>query len=272
MSDTKQRVLTTLCLAPIIVVLFYILPVKWFFVFLSLVALLSIFELITMSGIAERYLILFLSILGFVPLYTQSIHIFLMWLLFSPVIFLVTQFLQRESIKKENVNRDIIRGVSVMLLSEIFIVLPLFYLYLLKDVNTIFPLLLILSLWSSDMAAYFLGKNFGKKLLVPRISPKKTYVGLLGAIIGPMIIMALSSRFMGTGIIEAAIIGALIGILGQIGDIFESTGKRICDVKDSSSLLPGHGGMLDRIDSLIFTAPFLYHYFTGIKFLTGIRV
>jgi len=272
LSDTKQRVLTTLCLAPIIVVLFYILPVKWFFVFLSLVALLSIFELITMSGIAERYLILFLSILGFVPLYTQSIHIFLMWLLFSPVIFLVTQFLQRESIKKENVNRDIIRGVSVMLLSEIFIVLPLFYLYLLKDVNTIFPLLLILSLWSSDMAAYFLGKNFGKKLLVPRISPKKTYVGLLGAIIGPMIIMALSSRFMGTGIIEAAIIGALIGILGQIGDIFESTGKRICDVKDSSSLLPGHGGMLDRIDSLIFTAPFLYHYFTGIKFLTGIRV
>lgn len=225
-----------------------------------------------MSGIAERYLILFLSILGFVPLYTQSIHIFLMWLLFSPVIFLVTQFLQRESIKKENVNRDIIRGVSVMLLSEIFIVLPLFYLYLLKDVNTIFPLLLILSLWSSDMAAYFLGKNFGKKLLVPRISPKKTYVGLLGAIIGPMIIMALSSRFMGTGIIEATIIGALIGILGQIGDIFESTGKRICDVKDSSSLLPGHGGMLDRIDSLIFTAPFLYHYFTGIKFLTGIRV
>lgn len=225
-----------------------------------------------MSGIAERYLILFLSILGFVPLYTQSIDIFLMWLLFSPVIFLVTQFLQQESIKKENVNRDIIRGVSVLLLGEIFIVLPLFYLYLLKDVDTIFPLLLILSLWASDIAAYFLGKNFGKKLLVPRISPKKTYVGLLGAIIGPMITMAFSSKFMGTGIIESTIIGAFIGLLGQIGDIFESTGKRICDVKDSSSLLPGHGGMLDRIDSLIFTAPFLYHYFTGIKFLTGIRV
>ncbi len=85
--------------------------------------------------------------------------------------------------------------------------------------------------------------------------------------------MGLFSRFMGTGIIESTIIGALVGILGQIGDIFESTGKRICDVKDSSFLLlPGHGGILDRIDSLIFTAPFLYHYFTGIKFLTGIRV
>ncbi len=87
-----------------------------------------------------------------------------------------------------------------------------------------------------------------------------------------MIITALSSKLMGIGIIEATIIGALIGILGQIGDIFESAGKRVCDVKDSSSLLPGHGGILDRIDSLVFTAPFLYHYFTGIKFLTGIRV
>jgi phosphatidate cytidylyltransferase len=225
-----------------------------------------------MSGIAERYLVLFLSILGFVPLYTKSIDIFLMWLLFSPVIFLITQFLQRESIKKDNVNHNIMRGVSIMLIAEIFIVLPLFYLYLLKDVNAIFPLILILTLWASDIAAYFLGKTFGKKLLVPRISPKKTYLGLLGAVIGPMIVMALSSWFMGTGIIESIIVGGLIGLLGQIGDIFESAGKRVCDVKDSSSLLPGHGGMLDRIDSLIFTAPFLYLYFTRIKFLTGIRV
>lgn len=263
--------LTALCLAPIIVGLFYFLPVKWFFVFLALVAILSIYELITMSGIAERYLILFLSILGFVPLYTQSIHIFLMWLLFSPVIFLITQFLQRESIKKDNINRNIMRGVSIMLLAEIFVVLPLFYLYLLKDVNALFPLILILALWASDIAAYFLGKTFGKKLLVPRISPKKTWEGLLGAVVGPMIVMALSGRFMGTGIIESIIIGCLIGLLGQIGDIFESAGKRVCEVKDSSSLLPGHGGMLDRIDSLVFTAPFLYHYFTGIKFLAGIK-
>ena len=144
MNDTKQRVLTTLCLAPIIVALFYLLPARWFFVLLALVACLSIYELITMSGIGERYLVLFLAILGFVPLYTQSIHIFLMWLLFSPVIFLITQFLQGENIKKDNVNLNIMRGVSTLLLSEIFIVLPLFYLYLLKDVNSIFPLLLIL--------------------------------------------------------------------------------------------------------------------------------
>ncbi len=259
-------------MAPVILALFYFLPAKWIFVFLALVALIAIYELITMSGIAERYLILSLSILGLVPLYTQSLHIFLLWLLFSPVIYLVTQFLQRESIKKDNINRDILRGVCVMFLSEIFIVLPLFYLYLLKDINSLLPLLLILALWASDIMAYFLGKTFGKKLLVPRISPKKTYEGLLGAVLGPMIIMALTSKLLGTGIAESIIMGCFIGLLGQIGDIFESVGKRVCDVKDSSSLLPGHGGILDRIDSLIFTAPFVYHYFTGIKFLTGIRV
>lgn len=267
-----QRVFTALCLAPIVVVLLYALPSKWFFVFLSLVAFFSIYELIIMAGITERYLVLSLSILGLVPLYTQSLHIFLMWLLFSPVIFLVTQFLQRESIKKDNVNRDIMRGVSIMLLAEIFIVLPLFYLYLLKDVNSLFPLLLILALWASDIAAYFLGKTFGKRLLVPRISPKKTYEGLAGAVLGPMIVMGFSAKTMGIGVGESLLMGLFIGLLGQIGDVFESAGKRFCGVKDSSSLLPGHGGMLDRIDSLVFTAPFLYHYFTGIKFLTGIAV
>lgn len=272
MNDLKQRVFTTILLGPVIIALFYFLPAKWFFVLLALVAFISIYELITMSGIPERYLILSLSILGLVPLYTQSLHIFLLWLLFSPVIYLVTQFLQRESIKKDNVNRDMLRGVCVMLLAEIFVILPLFYLYLLKDVHSLLPLLLVLALWASDISAYFLGKNFGKKLLVPRTSPKKTYEGLLGAVLGPMIVMALASRIMGTGITESIIMGGLIGLLGQIGDIFESVGKRVCDVKDSSSLLPGHGGMLDRIDSLIFTAPFVYHYFTGIKFLTGIRI
>lgn len=272
MNDLKQRVFTALCLAPIVIGLFYYLPAKWLFVFLALVSFIAIYELITMSGISERYLVLSLSVLGLVPLYTQSLHIFLLWLLFSPVIYLVTQFLQRENIKKDNINRGIMRGVCVMLLSEIFVVLPLFYLYLLKDAHSLLPLLLILALWASDIAAYFLGKTFGKKLLVPRISPKKTYEGLLGAIIGPMIIMALSSRLIGTGITESIIMGGLIGLLAQIGDIFESAGKRVCEVKDSSSLLPGHGGMLDRIDSLIFTAPFLYHYFTGIKFLTGIKI
>jgi phosphatidate cytidylyltransferase len=67
------------------------------------------------------------------------------------------------------------------------------------------------------------------------------------------------------GILETVIVGATIGILTQMGDILESAGKRVCAIKDSSRLIPGHGGILDRIDSFIFTAPFLYHYLTGVK-------
>ncbi|HBA54216.1 phosphatidate cytidylyltransferase [Syntrophorhabdus aromaticivorans] len=272
MNNLTQRVLTALCAAPVIIAAFYFLPPRWFFMFLAIVALLATFELVTMSGIRERYLILSLAILGFVPLYTQSLQIFVLWLLFAPVIYMVTQFLQKESIKKENINRDIMRGIFVILLSEVFVVLPLFYMYLLKEIHTLFPLVLLFALWASDTTAYMLGKAFGKKLLVPRISPKKTYEGLLGAIVGPMIVMMLSSRLMGTGIGESMIVGGAIGVLGQIGDIFESAGKRVCEVKDSSSLIPGHGGILDRMDSFIFAAPFLYHYLAGIKFVAGMKM
>ena len=111
----------------------------------------------------------------------------------------------------------------------------------------------------------FVGKAFGKRPLVPRISPKKTYEGLFGAILGSMMVIILSHRVMGVGILESVLLGGIIGMLAQIGDVFESVGKRICDVKDSSSLIPGHGGILDRIDSFIFTTPFIYHYLTGIK-------
>ncbi|OPY78596.1 MAG: Phosphatidate cytidylyltransferase [Syntrophorhabdus sp. PtaU1.Bin153] len=272
MNNLTQRVLTVLCAAPFIVAAFYFLPAKWFFMFLAFVALLATFELVTMSGTRERYLVLFLAALGFVPLYTQSLQIFMLWLLFAPVIYLVTQLLQKENIKKENINLDIMRGIFVILLSEVFVILPLFYMYLLKEIHALFPLVLLCALWASDTAAYILGKTFGKRLLVPRISPKKTYEGLLGAIVGPMIVMVLSSKLMGTGIGESMIMGGSIGVLGQVGDIFESAGKRVCEVKDSSSLIPGHGGILDRIDSFIFTAPFLYHYLTGIKFLAGMRL
>lgn len=272
MDDVKQRIRTALCAAPIIIAAFCFLPAKWFFLFLALVAALAAFELITMSGIRERFFILVLTLLSLVPLYSQSLQIFILWLLFAPVIYMVIRFLQKEGIKKDNINRNIMEGLFVMLLGQIFVVLPLFYLYLLKEIHGLLPLVLLLALWASDTTAYFLGKNFGKNLLVPRISPKKTYEGLVGATIGPVVVMMLLSKLTGIGLLQSMVVGALIGVLGQIGDIFESVGKRVCEVKDSSSLIPGHGGILDRIDSFIFAAPFLYHYLTGIKSLTGLRI
>jgi len=105
--------------------------------------------------------------------------------------------------------------------------------------------------------------RFGETKLVPAISPKKSYEGLFGAMLGGLIAMLVFHRLVGMGPIESCFVGAFIGLLGQMGDIFESAGKRVWAVKDSSGLIPGHGGILDRMDSFLFAAPFMFAYLSG---------
>ncbi|MCX5811215.1 MAG: phosphatidate cytidylyltransferase [Proteobacteria bacterium] len=264
MGELKKRVIAGILLAPITAFLFYILPLKWFFAFLAIIAVLAAFECITMVKIPGKLLPLFIIIVSLVPLYYKCYQVYFMWLIVSPMIYLFAGLAAGRG-EKEDINKEIIQTVTVVLFSEIFIILPLFYIYLLKELNNYLPLILLFTLWSSDTCAYFAGKTFGKIPLVPQISPKKTFEGLLGAIFGSMLIIVLTSCLSGLSLTKSLIIGALIGLLGQLGDIFESIGKRVSGVKDSSSLIPGHGGILDRMDSFIFTAPFLYNiYLTGI--------
>ncbi len=116
--------------------------------------------------------------------------------------------------------------------------------------------------WSSDAAAYWVGTAVGRKPIAPRISPRKTVEGTLAGFV-----MAVSAAWIGgrwllpplSGL-EAAVLGALLGVFGLLGDLCESLLKRGSQVKDSSGWLPGHGGVLDRSDSLLFTAPVLFYY------------
>jgi phosphatidate cytidylyltransferase len=259
-GELKKRVIAGVLLAPFTAFLFYILPVKWFFAFLTIIAVFAVLESITMAKIPGRYLPLFIIIMGLAPLYYKSYELYLMWLIASPLIYLFIELAFNRG-KKEDINKAIMRTIAVILLGEVFIILPLFYVSLLKELNNYLPLILLFALWASDTCAYFGGKTFGKTPLVPQISPKKTFEGLIGAILGGMFIIVLTSRLSGLSLTKSLIIGFLIGILGQLGDIFESIGKRVSGVKDSSSLIPGHGGVLDRMDSFIFTAPFLYNIY-----------
>ena len=114
----------------------------------------------------------------------------------------------------------------------------------------------------TDTGAYYTGRAFGRHKLAPRVSPGKTVEGAVGGlataiIIGPMCKLIF---FPEIPIAHAMALGAAIGILGQIGDLAESLLKRGVGVKDSGNLLPGHGGMLDRVDSLLFCAPLLFYY------------
>ncbi|UIP92008.1 phosphatidate cytidylyltransferase [Wolbachia pipientis] len=120
---------------------------------------------------------------------------------------------------------------------------------------------LTLTIWSIDITAYLFGKNFGGAKICPIISPGKTWSGLLGAVLAGVFCTIFSSIFLSLfPIFYSPIIGFTIAILAQFGDFTESLIKRVYNVKDSGGIIPGHGGVLDRMDSLIFTAPFVAIY------------
>ncbi|MCM1002120.1 phosphatidate cytidylyltransferase [Wolbachia pipientis] len=120
---------------------------------------------------------------------------------------------------------------------------------------------LILTIWSIDITAYLFGKNFGGAKICPMISPGKTWSGLLGAILAGIVCTIFGSIFLGLfSVFYSPIVGLAIAILAQLGDFTESLIKRVYNVKDSGSMIPGHGGVLDRMDSFIFTAPLITIY------------
>lgn len=126
---------------------------------------------------------------------------------------------------------------------------------------------LLLVVWLGDAGAYYVGKQFGKHKLSPRISPKKTIEGLIGGIAASIIaaLVIHFTFFQAMPLIHAVIVGVILSICGVIGDLAESMWKRSAAVKDSGTLIPGHGGFLDRFDSIFFTTPILYVYWVLIQ-------
>jgi len=123
---------------------------------------------------------------------------------------------------------------------------------------------LLLVVWLGDSGAYYVGRTLGKHKLSPRISPKKTIEGLAGGIATSVItaIVIHLTFFREFPLHHAIIAGVILSFAGVVGDLAESMWKRSADVKDSGTLIPGHGGFLDRFDSILFTAPILYCYWT----------
>ncbi|WP_340024076.1 phosphatidate cytidylyltransferase [Paenibacillus sp. FSL K6-1096] len=121
-------------------------------------------------------------------------------------------------------------------------------------------LLLLCCIWGSDAGAYFVGRSFGKNKLWPAISPNKTIEGAIGGVLISAVISAVFALFVPDllTIPRALLIGVSCAVLGQLGDLVQSAYKRVYGIKDSGSLLPGHGGILDRCDSWIIVFPFVH--------------
>jgi len=115
----------------------------------------------------------------------------------------------------------------------------------------------------TDTGAFYAGRNFGKHKLAPHISPGKTVEGFVGGLLAAIGAGALCKYtfFPEINLFHALALGGLIGLIGPVGDLSESLLKRGSDVKDSAAIMPGHGGILDRVDSVVFCAPLLYYYF-----------
>ncbi len=138
-----------------------------------------------------------------------------------------------------------------------------------NDYNPKIIIGLFILIWTNDTFAYIVGKSMGKHKLFEKISPKKTIEGFFGGLIfaifaGYLISMNLikpSAQFSDKSILIWMIIAAIVGVIGTIGDLIESKFKRIAGVKDSGKIMPGHGGVLDRLDSVIFVAPFIFLFY-----------
>jgi phosphatidate cytidylyltransferase len=136
-----------------------------------------------------------------------------------------------------------------------YIAIPICCVIKIRMIDSNILLWMFAVIWTTDIFAFFSGKMFGGRKLAPAISPNKTWSGLAGGVIASMFIGLLSSVMFQGGVLFFIIISAILSLIEQAGDLFESKVKRIFGVKDSGSIIPGHGGVLDRLDGMMSVAP-----------------
>lgn len=161
--------------------------------------------------------------------------------------------------------------VAVTVLGVLYVGLGFSFLLLMRrlslpDVPTFgrdMVLTVVFGTWAGDTMAYFTGKWFGATPMTPTLSPKKTWEGFAGGLIGTVLLVVLIGLYTELGPLESVALGATIGVVGPVGDLFESLVKRDVQIKDSGRGIPGHGGVLDRFDALLWTAVAGYFVLTA---------
>jgi phosphatidate cytidylyltransferase len=265
-SENLKRVLVSIAGIPVILIASY-LGGYYFVIFVAIISLVSFYEyslLVKHKGanvnlpIGELIILILLlnQFLGFVDLFSI--------ILLSSLSLLTFELFRNKGSAIFNLGSTFLGIFYIGIFSASLISLREFYPSN-SDLNINGAYLIIsilISIWIGDSAAYYGGINFGRHKLFPRVSPKKSWEGAIFCFIFSVATFILAKvlvlDFMSW--VDVLFIGIIIGVIGQIGDLVESLLKRDSEVKDSSSLIPGHGGFFDRFDSLLFSAPAIWIY------------
>lgn len=258
----SQRIITA-----IIAALVFLPIVFWggipFVILIYIMASICLFEILRMKQVA------LLSVPGILSL-------FLLWIFLLPIDFLdfeknfdldkklvlffvgILIFLCYSFISKNNFSFE---HIGFCLLSIMYIGIGFYYIMETRSAGVLVIFFALFLIWATDSGAYFIGRAMGKRKLAPHISPNKTVEGSLGGILSAIVVALLFYFLSDIGEMfhfgELLLVTVILSVFGQFGDLVESALKRYYNVKDSGNILPGHGGMLDRVDSWLFVMPLL---------------
>ena len=291
--ELLKRVLTAVLLIPIVLLVVLRAPVPFLALVVLLVALIAIHELIVLSapyGLRPAglplyiFVALFFVLIGLAQEATPLLATSLFTLagaaaaMLAPFLFLALAMSSKELAAA-------FPSAGISALAFTYVALPLATLVGLREEwrGSFLLLYLLIVVWAGDIFAYFVGASLGRHRMTPRVSPKKTWEGAAASLVASVAAgsalfyyaVPISSALLNAHLIErrdgiftrdqllpaeVVLLSAAINVAAQLGDLVESLIKRGAGVKDSGSLLPGHGGMLDRIDALLFAAPILWFY------------
>jgi phosphatidate cytidylyltransferase len=255
----KQRIVTGIIAAAVFlpIVMYGGIP---FIILTYLIASIGLYELLKMRNINFFSLPGFISLLLLwillLPKQYQTLLIDLNYTKVEMAFLAILLFLTYTVATKNKFTFD---HVAFAVLGTIYVGLGFYYFIETREAGLTYIFYSLFMIWATDSGAYFIGKAFGKRKLWPEISPNKTIEGSIGGVVCALIIAILFSLFtdINATFLQLLIITMILSVFGQIGDLVESALKRHYNVKDSGHLLPGHGGILDRFDSLLFVWPLL---------------
>jgi phosphatidate cytidylyltransferase len=279
-SATQRRVATAALLIPVVIATIWLAP-TWFVTVLA--AIVAVFALREFFGLGERMGFRaygFWTSLTALGIFTQqwyasqaasierlsdllyragaprvSLELILVLFIFGAAII---------AIGSRRPLAEVYSSVAASAAGLVAVVIPFSAVVRLHGVDIVGRQLLLFTLvvvWVGDSAAYFVGQAIGRIKMTPHLSPNKTWEGAAANFLGALLVAAVFGYWMKIEPAHMLAMAALGSIAGQVGDLFESAFKRSAGVKDSGTILPGHGGMLDRIDALIFAAPAVWYYF-----------